>query len=1083
MKEVEMVTVRLNGREIKAEKGCTILKAAADQGIRIPTLCHHEALEAFGSCRLCVVEIRQGRRRRLVTSCNFEIREDLEIETDSDRVRSSRRMTLELLLSRCPEADTLKALALEYGLEKPRFPAEEHDCILCGLCVRICQQRMGVGAAYFVGRGTEMQVEAPYKRASEVCLSCGACAAVCPTQAIRLQSVYPAPLVPQLSEFEEGMCARSSIYIPFPQALPNLPVIDRENCVHFQTDACGICRETCPAGAIDYSQQDESIRFNAGAVILVPGFCLYDAARRPELGYGRYPNVVGSLQFERILSASGPYLGKVLRPSDLHAPERIAFIQCVGSRQEEHDFCSSVCCMYAIKEAIIAKEHDPDIEFTIFYIDIRAVGKDFDSYYERAMQLGIRFIPCRPARVEEVADSNNLRIGYTVNGQYESREFDMVVLANGLQPPRDSEQLAETFGIELNRHGFAATRHFDPTATSRAGVYVCGPFAEPKDIPETVVEASAAASRAMVDLEALRGQEISVPPLPPEKNTYGLPIRIGVFVCHCGKNIGGIVDVPAVAEYARDLPQVVYAADNLYTCSADTQVAMKEVIEEYELNRVVVASCSPRTHEPLFQQTLREAGLNPHLFEMTNIRDQCSWVHMHQGREATEKSKDLVRMAVAKAGRLAALKSISLPVTAKALVVGGGLAGLTCSLSIADQGFQVYLVESSSRLGGIARRLPRTLQGGNARAHLEELIARVENHKLIKLFTSSCLRKVEGFVGNFVTRVGKIDGDPELLEIEHGVAVLATGGEESEPGEYCYGESEKIRTQLELSTDLADGVFRTPDTVVMIQCVGSREPDHPYCSRVCCQAAIRNALRIKEINPEANVFILYRDMRNYGFREEYYTRAREEGICFIRYETERKPGVKLADGKVLVTFYDALLDAELEIRSDLLVLSARIDPNPDNERLSQFFKVPLNKDKFFLEAHVKLRPVDFATDGVYVCGLAHYPKDIRETISQAQAASSRALTVLSRESLEAAGKIAYVEEARCSGCGACVPVCAYNAISLDEERRLCVVNEATCKGCGACAATCRAAAIRLHGFEDEQILNMLQVMTYSAGRP
>jgi heterodisulfide reductase subunit A len=1082
MKEIEMVSVRLNGRDIQAEKGCTILKAASDQGIRIPTLCHHEALEAFGSCRLCVVEILRGRRRRLVTACNYEIREGLEIETDSDRVRASRRMTLELLLSRCPQAETLKTLALEYGVKKPRFPAEEHDCILCGLCVRICQQRMGVGAAYFVGRGTEMRVEAPYKRASEVCLSCGACAAVCPTQAIRLQSVYPAPPLPQLSEFEAGMRRRSSIYIPFPQALPNLPVIDRKNCVHFQTDACGICRETCPAAAIDYSQQDEIVSVDAGAVILAPGFCIYDAARSPELGYGRYPNVVSSLQFERILSASGPYLGKILRPSDLHKPERIAFIQCVGSRQEKHDFCSSVCCMYAIKEAIIAKEHDPDIEFAIFYMDIRAVGKDFDSYYERARELGIQFIPCRPARVEEAADSKKLRIGYTTDGRYETLEFDMVVLSNGLQPPADSKQLAATFGIELNRHGFAATRHFDPTATSRDGVYVCGPFAEPKDIPETVMEASSAASRAMMDLSAARGEEISVQELPPETNSWGLPLRIGVFVCHCGKNIGGVVDVPAVAEYARGLPHVVYAADNLYTCSADTQTVIKEIIREQRLNRVVVASCSPRTHEPLFQQTLREAGLNPHLFEMANIRDQCSWVHMQQSRQATEKSKDLVRMAVAKAGRLAALRSITLPVTAKALVVGGGLAGLTCSLTIAEQGFQVYLVERSGELGGIARHLDRTLGGADSRAHLSELIARVENHANIKLLKDSHLSKVEGFVGNFVSQIQSNGGTTEGLRIEHGVAVLATGGRESSPVEYHYGESPNIKTLVELSEDLAAPNFALPDTVVMIQCVGSREPDHSYCSRVCCQGAIRAALRIKELNPEANVFILYRDVRSYGFREEYYTRARERGVCFIRYTPERKPVVEPAGEKVQVTVYDALLEAELEISSDLLVLSARVEPNPENERLSQFFKVPLNKDRFFLEAHVKLRPVDFATEGVYVCGLAHYAKDMEETISQAQAASSRALTVLSRESLEAPGKVAYVKESRCSGCGACVTVCAYNAVSLDEERRVSVINEAICKGCGACAATCRAAAIRLHGFEDNQILNMLQVVTYSGER-
>jgi heterodisulfide reductase subunit A len=1073
--------MRLNGREVQAEEGRTVLEVARENGADIPTLCHHPALEAYGGCRLCVVEAKAGKRSRLVTSCNYEVGEGLEVQTDSPRVRKSRRLTVELLLSRCPQAAVLQKLAGRYGLERPRFPAETEDCILCGLCVRICRERMGVGAADFVGRGAEIKVDTPYHRGSPVCLTCGACVSVCPTGSIRLATVFEKAPVAQGSEFEQGLAARPTIYIPFPQALPNVPVIDRSNCVHFRTGACGICREACPAGAIDYGQEDRVEVVEAGAVILSPGFCLYDAAQRPELGYSSWPNVVSSLQFERILSASGPYMGKVLRPSDLAKPRRLAFIQCVGSRDHVHDYCSSVCCMYAVKEAIMAKEHEEDIDCEIFYMDIRAHGKGFDAYFERAKQLGIRFTRCRPARVEQIEGSRSLRIGYTAeDGAYHRREFDLVVLSAGLQPPAEHRELAARFGVELDADGFAVTRPFEPVATSREGVYVCGPFSEPKDIPETVVEASSASSRAMVQLAAARGTRVSKKELPPERSVAGEPPRIGVFVCHCGKNIGGIVDVPSVAEYARGLSHVAYAADNLYTCSSDTQAAIKEKIREHGLNRVVVASCSPRTHEPLFQQTIREAGLNPHLFEMANIRDQCSWVHMHQKEQATAKARDLVRMAVANAALTEPLASIPLPVTPRALVVGGGLAGMTAALNLADQGFEVVLVEKSERLGGNALRLDRTAEGHDVRRHARELADRLAAHPKARVLTGARLVKVDGFIGNFTSTVEVADaggnGGRQEVRVEHGVAILATGAAESRPAEYGYGRSGRVRTLLELEEALAGGTFSVPDTVVMIQCVGSREPDHLYCSRVCCTAAVKNAIRMKRANPRAAIFILYREMRTYGFREKLYGEARELGIHFVRYELDGKPEVSLEGERVTVRVVDPILEAELEIPADLLVLASRIEPNPDNAELSQAFKVPLNADRFFLEAHVKLRPVEFATDGVYVCGLAHYPKDAREAVAQAMAAAGRAATVLSRETIEAEGKISYVNEARCRGCGTCLPVCAYNGITLDEARGVAVINEAVCKGCGACAAACRGSAIRLRGFRDEQILSVLNVV-------
>jgi len=1078
----QTMQLTVDGKAIRAERGQTILEAARAAGIGIPTLCHHPTVEAYGACRLCVVEISVRGRTRLVTSCNYEAAAGLEVQTASPRVLKSRRMTVELLLARCPEVESLRTLAKAYDLKDSRFPREKDDCILCGLCVRVCRERMGVGAADFVGRGAQMRVDTPYDRKSEVCITCGACTFVCPTQSRRLSKVFPEKLLPRPSEFDMGMRARSSIYIPFPQALPNTPVIDRENCVRFATGACGTCSEVCPAKAIEYEQKDSTVEVEAGAVILSPGFCAFDPIERPELSYGMAPNVLSSLQFERLLSASGPFMGNVVRPSDGRIPKRIAFVQCVGSRDASHTWCSSVCCMYALKEAMIAKEHEREVECTLFYMDIRAHGKGFDAYYERAKAQGIRFVRSRPARIEEIGTSGALRVvSVGEEGGCLSDEFDLVVLSSGLNPPKGGAALASRFGIRLDENGFAATSSLDPVASSRPGVFLCGPFAEPKDIPETVVEASSAAADAMVLLAESRGTLVKKVDLPAERNVTGEAPRIGVFVCHCGKNIGGYVDVPEVREYARKLPDVAFAMDNLYTCSSDAQLIIREKIREHGLNRVVVASCSPRTHEPLFQQTIRETGLNIHLFEMANIRDQDSWVHMDHRTEATEKAMDLVRMAVAKARLTEPLGSIPLPVTHAALVVGGGIAGMTAALSIADQGYQVCLVEKSPRLGGIAAGIRSSLSGERIADFVKGLADRASHHPRISVFTDAQLVKVEGFVGNFESSIRPRVGEPVV--VKHGVAILAVGGRESAPSEYLCGKNPKVITLLELERRLAARVPVIPDTIVMIQCVGSREGEHMYCSRVCCATSVKQAIRIKTARPDANVIVLYREMRTYGPREAYYKQARELGVSFVRYDLESKPVVRARKGGGLeVTAFDPILGAELAIRADLVVLASRIDPNPDNEGLSQLFKVPLNANRFFLEAHAKLRPVDFATEGVYVCGIAHYPKDSSESIAQAKAAAGRAVTVLSRETIESEGKTSFVRESRCVACGACVVVCPYRAIEIDAARNVAKINEAICKGCGVCAATCRSSAIDLKGFRDEQILAVLRTVMSTGAR-
>ncbi|MDY6971265.1 MAG: NAD(P)-binding protein [Thermodesulfobacteriota bacterium] len=863
---------------------------------------------------------------------------------------------------------------------------------------------------------------------------------------------------------------------------------------------CGICSEcmqcvaVCKAEAVDHQMTEKIEEIKVGSVILSPGFDEFEpdhdhhsrhgySTLISQYGYGRHPNVVTSIEFERILSASGPYEGHLLRPSDRRPPKNIAWIQCVGSRDVSCDrgYCSSVCCMYAIKEAVIAKEHSPTpLDVSIFFMDMRTYGKDFDKYYERAKkEHGIEFVRSKVFGVEEVDGTGNLSLRYSAeNGELCRDDFDMVVLSVGLKPRPGSVELANRLGVELNEYDFCRTHGFAPVNTSREGVYVCGAFQGPKDIPETVMQASGAAAASSALLSEARGELVARKEFPPETVVTGEPPRIGVFVCHCGINIGGIVNVPEVKEYAASLPNVVFVDENLYTCSQDTQENIKEKIAEYRLNRVVVASCSPRTHEPLFQETLQEQGLNKYLFEMANIRDQCSWVHQNQPEPATQKAKDLVRMAVAKARLSEPLRLISLKSTPSALVIGGGIAGMVSALNLADQGFEVHLVEKAMNLGGMAKKIHYTLEGLDVQAYIKELVEKVTNHPLIQVYLRSAVVDASGYIGNFTTTV-KAGTKKEIKEINHGVAVIATGGEEHKTAEYFYKKNRRVLSLLELEKEVAKPTKRIKDceNLVMIQCVGSRDEDNPYCSKVCCSESIKCALMLKDMKPEMNIYVLYRDIRTYGFKEDFYRKAREKGIIFIHYEPEAKPEVTPVKegGKdfLKISVDEPLLGEKLTIDADLLALAIATTPPSVNKDLSQLFKVPLNEDGFFLEAHMKLRPVEFATDGVFMCGLAHGPKFIEECIAQAQAAASRAGAVLSREIVQLPGTISFINQNKCVGCGECASICPFGAIEVDPEQNKAVVNDALCKGCGACAASCKSGAINLYGFTNSQILTMI----------
>lgn len=841
---------------------------------------------------------------------------------------------------------------------------------------------------------------------------------------------------------------------------------------------CYLCVEACQANAVIHNDQPAKNELNIGSVILAPGFSPFDPNVRGEFGYSQFPNVVTSLEFERILSASGPYQGHVQRPSDRTAPKRIAWIQCVGSRDSNcgNDYCSSVCCMYAAKEAVIAAEHLGEVDSTIFYMDLRAFGKGFDDYVNRAKASGVHFVNSMVSRVIEDPITNDLELRYIdPKGEMKSEIFDMVVLSVGMQIQPDVRQFARLLNVDLTDSGFAKTISTSPLATNVPGVFVAGAFAGPKDIPETVAEASAAAACASSELGDVRGTMIVKREKPPEIPVNdGDELRIGVFICHCGINIGSIVDVPNVTEYAKTLPGVVHAEDNLYTCSQDTQERFKELIKEHNLNRVVVASCSPRTHEPLFQETLSEAGLNPFLFDMANIRDQCSWVNRANPERATQKSKELLRMAVAKASLSAPLYDVTVGVNPRCLVIGGGLAGMTAALELSKQGFESVLVERTDRLGGNLWNIRRTFDGQDVQRLLKSLIDKVQFDDRIRVYTNALVTDFTGYVGNYETDI--LVGATSH-HIEHGALILATGGSEMTPVEYNYGDDDRIITQSAFERLLADSPEKTSElyTIAMIQCVGSRTEERTYCSRVCCNQALKNSIELMKLNPKARVVVFYRDIRSYGLNEILYAQARKAGVLFVQYDPENNRPIISMENNLTLEAYDSGLGATIRLEPDLVVLSSATIAG-DNDELGALLKLTRNEFGFFLEAHQKLRPVDFASDGAFLAGIVHGPKSIPETISQAQASVSRAVTLLSHSEKNISGIVSIVNSEKCAVCLTCVRACPYDVPTIDHEKSTAVIDPTKCHGCGICAADCPGKAIELAHYTDSQLMAKTQVL-------
>jgi heterodisulfide reductase subunit A len=876
--------------------------------------------------------------------------------------------------------------------------------------------------------------------------------------------------------------------VKYAQAVPLKYQIDADACIRLQKPgACGFCEKVCDAGAINFADTEKMHQLNVGAVILAPGFEAYDPTDAGVWGYGVYPNVITSLQLERYLSASGPTEGHLIRPSDKKQVNKVAFLQCIGSRDENlcsNGYCSSVCCMYAIKEAVIAKDHAPGLQTSIFYMDMRTHGKEFDLYMERAKEdSGVRFVRCRVNGVEPDGSAGDLRLSYVNEEGRQLEEFyDMVVLSVGLQTPKHVLELAKAADIKLTADNFTATSDFAPVQTSREGIFTCGAISGPKDIPQSVVEGSAAAAAVADMLAPARHQLTTEPTFPAEKNVSDEEPRIGIFVCHCGSNIAGIVDVQAVEEYAATLPDVVYVERNLFSCSQDTQEMITKRIQEQNLNRIVIAACTPRTHEPLFRETLKAAGLNEYLVEMANIRNHNSWVHTDNPKAATAKAKDLVRMAAAKVTFGDSLKPIAVPIIQKALVIGGGVAGMTGALNLAEQGFEVHLVEKTDTLGGNALNLKHTWSGQHVPSQVAKLVDKLIWNDKIIIHKESTVTGVEGFVGNFRSTLTSRSGETKV--VEHGAGIVATGGEAYVPTEYNFDSLTGVVTsaQFDRLFELNEKHVKMARRFVFIQCVGSREDGNMYCSKVCCTHSVQSAIALKKENPERHVYILYRDMRTYGQREALYKQARKLGVIFINYELHGKPKVTQNGSAIDVEVWDHVLHRPLKIEVDMVVLATAIRPKEDAAMLGQLYKVPVDGQGFFQEAHAKLRPVDFSTDGMFVAGLAHYPKPIEESVAQALAAAARAATLLSKSHISLDAVKAAVDEKYCDGCALCVDVCPYNAITLVERPaeggveagKVIMVNKAQCKGCGLCQGTCPKRGVYVSGFTMKQISAQIQ---------
>jgi heterodisulfide reductase subunit A len=895
----------------------------------------------------------------------------------------------------------------------------------------------------------------------ERCTGCGDCAAVCPEARPHDHEGWVSPV--------------KAIYRPPGlRAVPDAWLIDMAYCTR-----CGECVAACPTGAIDLTMTDREERLPAGAVLLTPGFAPFDARLKGEYGYQVYDNVLSAFEFERMVSLAGSSTAHLHRPSDGQPPHNIAFIHCVGSRDNlcGAGHCSSACCMYTAKQVALAKQIDPNLQITVFFIDLRAFGKDFEAYLDAVQALpGVSYRRAMPSAVHQLQQSRNLLLSFPgPDGKLLEESFDLLVLATGFAPPQGMQSLAHQLGIALNDYGFARTDTYHPTLTNREGVFVAGAFREPKDIPDTVAEAAAAAAQVAAFLQTSTHPH----PQPTDHVTRDVSDeepRLGLFVCECNGDLSAL-DLPHLVAWAQALPGVTLAQTVPLGCSPEGQTTIRQAIEAHHLNRVVVAGCSHRLYPDLFEALMRDAGLDPRLLARVNLREQTVYPHRHHHADLAPKAQSLLAMAVASLRTMTGLQALTRgdhrPLSRQALVLGGGAAGMAAALQLANLGIPSHLLEREPVLGGQWRHLRYQSDGSDPQAALAHLIEQVRANPRIHLHLESHLLELTGSPGAYRSLIHHPD---QPLPIDHGVLLLATGGHPAPTTEYLYGDDPRVLTQRDLEQQIATQTLATAHTVVMIQCVGSREPRdpahphaHPYCSRICCTQAVKNALQLKDLRPDVNLYVLYRDIRTYGFREATYQAARDAGVVFLRYDLPHKPQVRAEPNHLRVSLTEPLTRQPLEIHADLLILSVGIDAY-DQHALANTLGLTLNDDGFFQEEHAKMKPLDLPKPGIYVAGLAHSPRFLDETLAQAQGAAMRAAAFLAPQSMTDRPTAVWVNERLCSFCGLCVETCPFEARIMNYDRRVADVDYALCQGCGVCAMVCPNKATLQKAFEHKQLL-------------